>query len=89
MPLSMITGIIDKPNESNINIYPNPAKNIITIETRELNNDRFIMIYSLSGQKIITQQIHDKKTTIDISALKPGVYFVKYDSHSLTRFIKE
>jgi len=89
MPLSMITGIVDKSNESNINIYPNPTKNILTIETREFYNDSYIMIYSLSGQKIRTQQIHDKKTTIDISAIKPGVYFVKYGSQSLTRFIKE
>ena len=86
---TMITGIVDKSNESNINIYPNPTKNILTIETREFYNDSYIMIYSLSGQKIRKQQIHDKKTTIDISAIKPGVYFVKYGSQSLTRFIKE
>ena len=63
--------------ESNFSIFPNPAKNIVTIDFEDQQSG-IIQIYSLSGQ-IIKEQIFENsnKENINIEALEKGVYLVK------------
>ncbi|MDD3741890.1 MAG: T9SS type A sorting domain-containing protein [Bacteroidales bacterium] len=63
----------------NIEIYPNPASNIINIDGFEGVG----FIYTIYGKKV--KEIHPG--TIDISDLAPGVYFVKTVKFS-ANFIK-
>ncbi|MEM5565313.1 aryl-sulfate sulfotransferase [Psychroserpens sp. AS72] len=56
----------------NLNIYPNPASNYININSREAIDK--IELYSILGQKVIEVK---HNSTIDISAFKTGIYFVK------------
>ncbi len=58
-----------------VQIFPNPAKNTITILNSSKTKIDEVIIYSPSGQIIL-----QKKTpvnTIDISKLHPGLYFVE------------
>jgi hypothetical protein len=59
-------------SNNQINIYPNPTKNIFTIN---LSNNRFnkVEVYSTNGQLI---NIYQKKE-IDISNFKTGLYILK------------
>ncbi|MFO7863124.1 MAG: T9SS type A sorting domain-containing protein [Salinivirgaceae bacterium] len=59
-------------------VFPNPAKNTLTIDMANTQqaNGHFI-IYTIEGQVASTHQITEKKTVIDISKLKNGVYFYK------------
>jgi len=52
-------------------IYPNPASDFITIDTKE--NIKEVNIYSISGQKVLNTQNHK----INIQNLQPGVYLVE------------
>lgn len=52
-------------------VYPNPAKNLIHIESSE--RVQLVEVYSVTGQKIITE----KDVSVDISALPKGNYFIK------------
>lgn len=57
------------------NLYPNPVNDVFNIESDEV---KLIMnIYTISGQLIFSQQILNKKETIDISHLVEGIYFVE------------
>jgi len=65
---------------SNIEIYPNPANSILTIN---LEIDEFdkgeIKLFSLVGREVLSADIQSgvEKTTIDISNIENGVYIIK------------
>jgi len=61
-------------NDNNINIYPNPAKNSINIET---NNNGNVEIIDSKGSKIYSSTIIIGNNNIDIKDFNEGVYFVK------------
>ena len=58
-------------------IYPNPASDQIAIETSATPTNRTISISNLNGQQLITRQISEPKTVIDISTMPSGVYFIR------------
>ena len=75
----------------NIAVYPNPASNIITVETSVITDKSQLSIINLNGQQLITRQITGPNATLDISSLPNGVYFVRLTSESkvaLGKFIK-
>jgi len=59
---------------NNINIYPNPTNDIITIKG---NNITYIEIKNIKGQIITTKKVNTDKLIMDISAYKKGIYFIK------------
>lgn len=62
-------------NSLKFKVYPNPAKNNITIETTE--DKKFIVhITNPLGQQIITQSFQ-KKTEVDVSAFGKGLFLVE------------
>jgi hypothetical protein len=74
-----INSLLDK---NNLRIYPNPADNILSIE---LNNDIInpkLEIYSTSGVLMNSLIINNSHSTIDISELSNGVYYILIRSDS-------
>ena len=61
--------------DTHIQIFPNPAKNTITILNSSNTKINEVVIYSPSG-KIILQK-KSPANSIDISKLPPGLYFVE------------
>ncbi len=89
IPLSLITKIGEIEHDYKLHIYPNPSKDILNIEIDVIYENSLITLYTITGQKLITQQLKGNKTKIDISPLKSGIYIVKYGSKSLSSFVKE
>jgi beta-glucanase (GH16 family) len=78
-------------NEVSIKIFPNPTKDILTIEMPQLYRKNIITIGDLYGKEIITRQINDKNSQICLEGLTNGVYILKYTNEmfNLTKkFIK-
>ena len=76
-----------------LQIYPNPAKTEITIESGDLKIDQ-VEIFDLSGRRIFYSQfsILNSQLTINISGLPQGVYLLKVYSDKeliIRRFAKE
>ena len=70
--------------ESSLMIYPNPATDNITIETRrEMPGIEVILIYNAEGKRILrkTYQGQDK-VEINAGALSPGLYFIEIRTES-------
>ena len=67
--LNQLVGINDLKIEDNINIYPNPCSNSITIEGDQIET---ILIKDLNGREVI----ETNKKQIDISSLAKGIYSV-------------
>jgi photosystem II stability/assembly factor-like uncharacterized protein len=75
--------------ETAINIFPNPAKDNLTIETIEKAT---VEILNIEGQILKTINVADKKTTIDLRNLSSGVYIIKARTENgvvVKKFVKE
>ena len=68
---------INEPRESRLLLYPNPATDKITIETSQTPIQSQLSIMNLNGQEVMTHQITQPMTQMDISSLPQGVYFVR------------
>jgi hypothetical protein len=67
----------------NIVLYPNPAKNNVTIQFgNELNTEVLISILDLSGKTIETITTSDKEFNMNLSNLNSGVYFIQMNSEN-------
>ncbi len=76
------TSINDPDNqESDIRIFPNPARNTLTISNIDESISNEILIYDLHGRKVIETELQND--AIDISALQPGLYIVEIVSKEL------
>lgn len=78
---SITTSIADnKQIETSLNLYPNPATNIITISSDELSNNKNLSVEIVNslGAVILSQNsITENDNTINIQSLSNGIYFVQ------------
>jgi hypothetical protein len=73
---------VKEPTLIDFIITPNPASDFLYTQNNFANNK--IEIYSILGIKVLESEWKEK---IDVSALAPGVYFVKV-GYKLSKFIK-
>lgn len=59
---------------SGVSLYPNPAKNEITIET-SLTNNNSVKVFDVTGKLISDASFKTNKITLSVSNLDGGVYF--------------
>jgi hypothetical protein len=84
-----VTGIEDKI--VSFSIYPNPAKENITIEFNQDVRNAQIQIINLQGASIIDAKTSSKVTEVDISILQQGIYILKTQLNNKTviqKFVK-
>jgi len=85
---SVISGMIENDKSDNISIYPNPAKNLLTIKNAKQNS--FVTIYDISGKQMICSKLLNEQ--IDISELPNGFYTIIIKSNYVVivdKFIKQ
>jgi hypothetical protein len=73
-----------------INVFPNPAGDYVFLNSDEPINS--YIIYNYNGQSLMKKKTNDKSYKLNISQLKPGIYFVVIESgnRSVSRqFIKK
>jgi hypothetical protein len=62
-------------NQSSVEIYPNPAKNFVTVSG--MTNTQSIQIFDLSGKLVKTQSVNNlERAVVNTNDLNKGVYFV-------------
>jgi hypothetical protein len=71
-------------------LFPNPAHSIVYLSSPGASNDqnRSLTMYNLRGQLVLSKQIVNETTGIDVNGLKPGVYFVRFSDNRMTRVLK-
>ena len=68
---------INETLQSKFVVYPNPAKDKITIKTSGAMQQGNLTIVNIKGQELITRQLTLTKTQLDVSSLPNGAYFVR------------
>ena len=77
-------------NTLQVNVFPNPASENITITTEVY--PYALSIYNSVGQVVLSTTGVSKQELIDISSFETGVYFIKMDAKEMTQqasFIKK
>jgi len=74
---AICTSIKPEQNETNeVLLYPNPTNGIITVEIKNSEVGEVAMC-DLTGRLIIIGFYKDKRIVLDLSSVKPGLYFLK------------
>jgi hypothetical protein len=85
------TGIDENLAAAGIVIYPNPVKDVVTIEFKNSPaGNTTVTIYNKLGEKISSEQIRNNKTEISMN-FAPGTYSIEIktgESHYSTRILK-
>jgi transforming growth factor-beta-induced protein len=83
---------IDYLMDSTLDIYPNPAKDKITIESAIINNEPAqVNITTVNGQNVLSTEVFFGNS-IDVSILDAGIYFLKVktkDNLSIKKLVKQ
>ncbi len=80
-------GIKETNNSSKIEIYPNPAKDIIKLSAVS-NQPSAVKIYNISGAIIDEIDFNSNEIEINISEYESGIYFIEANGESI-KFVKE
>jgi len=60
-----------------VQIYPNPAKDILTFNIENLTGISEISIYNMTGKEVLQSNLESGKSTINIDQLPSGLYVVQ------------
>lgn len=87
-------GISDNSTNSSFDLFPNPAKEKITLTIKQGNKikDAKISLFNHQGQLMLQQQVTAEKTEIDISRLAKGSYYIQLtvsNQKEVMTFVKE
>jgi hypothetical protein len=68
--------------------YPNPVKNEVNVEVRLGGSNGIISLTDVSGKVLQRVSVVKAKTTLDMSGIASGVYFIKYEDDMHNELIK-
>ncbi len=75
-------------------LFPNPAKQRLSIYVAGYDKQKVFEIYNISGQRVLLLKESENNTTLDVSKLTAGLYLVKVSGTdgtviSQAKFVKE
>jgi len=71
---------VDEVNADTFNIYPNPTKGILNIDSNNTYSDLSVEIFNLLGSQVLETRINSANESIDVSGLTKGLYLLKLSS---------
>ncbi len=77
---------LDDFSFNNLNYFPNPVKNSLTISNDTLMES--VEVSSILGQQIFSQKVNNLETEINLSTLSNGIYFVKVVCNGAEKTLK-
>jgi hypothetical protein len=87
-------GIASLSNDAQINVYPNPAKDEISVAVNSAKaSDISVSLYDITG-KLVVSLLNEKANNglvnykMDISAVPAGMYFVKIQTNQIVKTVK-
>lgn len=79
------TGLPENHSLTSLAVFPNPATDQITIAGLDPNQQFNANLIDISGRTVLTAQVSNGASTIDVSALAPGVYVLSVSDEFGTR----
>ncbi len=76
--VAVFVGINENGEQGYVSMYPNPATAIVKLQANTTINS--VEVYNAVGQMVLNTTVKGKTTSLDVSSLQNGVYFVKVNS---------
>jgi hypothetical protein len=70
-------------NDFNVDFYPNPANNQITILSPENNEKILVSVINASGMLVMKDQFDSDNASIQLQNLKPGFYLLRFERNGI------
>ena len=85
------TGISELTKENTISIYPNPAKESITITSTNALAGKFYVIHDATGKQVAKGILSPEKTSVSLTGLSAGLYILSLEGklNQTYKFVKE
>ncbi len=71
---------IDKHEENQLTLYPNPATTTLKIESTEISKQTTMKIFNTQGQLVYQSTFDTQHSTFDISSFPTGLYYLHLQS---------
>ena len=84
------SGIEDMQTTSKVDVYPNPSNGLFTINLSDIKDSKVkLEVYNLIGEKVWENNFNKENTTINLSQLSKGIYYlsVKSSNNTITKKI--
>ncbi|MFO0355900.1 MAG: C25 family cysteine peptidase [Sphingobacteriaceae bacterium] len=90
MNVNACAALIENTISSNLNVFPNPAQDIVTINTTIDSDNLQLTIYNAVGQTLTTKTLTKgtRSYVLNVNDYARGVYFVKASANAQTQVIK-
>lgn len=75
--IDVLPVILDAEKQAKVNgisVYPNPVKNIVNVEL-SVNQEAQVEVIDVFGKTLLIERLAEQQ--LDVSALQPGVYFLR------------
>ncbi len=73
---------VRNPEQISVRFYPNPAKDQLYIQIADKDVGAVMRIYDLTGHLVMTGNLENRTTQIDIRNLRNGTYLLRIDSRN-------
>ena len=70
-------GINNISDAFTFNVYPNPARSLVTVQLSKTGATTSFKLENVLGQTLLTKTLADPQTQLDLSAYPDGVYFIE------------
>lgn len=71
-----VTNIEDHLIDLEMNVFPNPTSETVTIKLKELENNLSLTIYTVEGKILLNQEINALETKLNLVSFAKGAYFI-------------
>lgn len=68
---------IEELSKKELKLYPNPARQFLTIDLDGFTHEKTIELYDASGRLVVSKTNREPLVKLDVSALDSGMYLVK------------
>jgi hypothetical protein len=76
LTIQMKNNIIERIDNDNLNIFPNPTSDQLNIQSKHGMVDE-ITLFDVVGKEVLKQYIHATECTINLNNLHNGLYFIR------------
>jgi len=83
------SSITEEDVGKSILIFPNPGNDVISVKLNNTTTEKNYSISDISGKIVLSGQLQNDSSTINIRKLKKGTYFLNIGQHNVYKWVKE
>lgn len=83
-----LTSVAETPEKPVISVFPNPTTDVVNISVTEPTKYKRVRVFNMIGAEMVSIPVTSTLTSVDMTGMAPGVYFVSIDNVTTQRIIK-